>query len=56
MGSRKLLKRFPRLNAAYAFTANRVSRRILLNEVQQVAATGCDTLQTHNFVFRFAED
>ena len=39
-----------------AFTADRTSRRILLNEVQQVAATGCDTLQTHNFVFRFAED
>ena len=40
----------------HAFTANRASRRIFLNEVQQVATTGCDTLQTHNFVFRFAED
>lgn len=40
----------------HAFTANRASRRILLNEVQQVAATGRDTLQTHNYVFRLAED
>ena len=40
----------------HAFTADQASRRILLNEVQQVAATGRDTLQTHNYVFRFAED
>ena len=40
----------------HAFTANRAARRILLNEVQQVAATGRDTLQTHNYVFRHAED
>ncbi len=39
----------------HAFTADRVSRRILLSEVEQVAATGKNTLQTHNFVFRFAE-
>ncbi len=38
-----------------AITANRASRSIQLQEVQQVAATGIDTLQTHNFVFRFAE-
>ncbi|HUP82117.1 MAG TPA: FkbM family methyltransferase [Pirellula sp.] len=40
----------------HAYVANGESRRILLNEVQQVAETGRDTLQTHNFVFRFAED
>ena len=39
-----------------AFTANRDSRRVLPSEVQQVAATGNDTLQTHNFVFRFVEN
>ena len=38
-----------------AVTANRESRNIHLQEVQQVAATGIDTLKTHNFVFRFAE-
>ena len=38
-----------------ALTANRESRRIPLQEVQQVAATGIDTMQTHNFVFRIAE-
>jgi FkbM family methyltransferase len=38
-----------------AITANRESRSIPLQEVQQVAATGIDTLKTHNFVFRFAE-
>jgi len=38
-----------------ANTANRESRSIPLQEVQQVAATGIDTLKTHNFVFRFAE-
>ena len=39
-----------------AFTANGESREILLPEVQQVAATGRDTLQTHNFVFRSSAD
>lgn len=39
-----------------AFTANRAYRRIHLSEVQQVVATGLDTLQTHNYVFRFAGD
>ncbi len=38
-----------------ATTANRESRSIHLQEVQQVAATGIDTLKTHNFVFRYAE-
>ena len=40
----------------YAYTASRNSRRVLLNEVEQVAATGKDTLYTHNFIFRFAQD
>ena len=45
------------LNAGYhAFTASRDSRRVLLNEVKEVAATGEDTLQTHNFIFRVAQD
>lgn len=39
-----------------AFTANGESREILLPEVQEVAATGRDTLQTHNFVFRSSAD
>ena len=38
-----------------AITANQESRSIHLQEVQQVAATGIDTLKTHNFVFRIAE-
>lgn len=40
----------------HAYTASRDSRRVLLDEVKQVAATGRDTLQTHNFIFRVAED
>ena len=39
----------------HAITAKRESRSIHLQEVQQVASTGIDTLKTHNFVFRPAE-
>lgn len=34
-----------------AFTADAAERPITLEEVSKVAATGIDTLQTHNFVF-----
>ena len=37
-----------------AFTAEQTPREISMEEVRQVASSGCDTLQTHNFIFRGA--
>lgn len=44
------------LMAGYAaFTADAAERSVTLEEVQQVANTGIDTLKTHNFIFRSRE-